>query len=178
MAWSPEPRNCWDVGQSDIEVPDSAILAGFAPGVLRAQAMPLPRIAEPPPPPCPIRPGRGRTGLHEWTAQQPGGSSGHHPHRDAHHHHRDHEAAFTTTGDHPPVGVAIVRTLHEARQRLADMPISCDPGSPATADIVALQRNRRPLHRHHRGHRRPGQRRGTGPDRPRPHSPPARHDCG
>ena len=51
------------------------------------------------------------------------------------------EAAFTTTGDHPQCGIAIARTLHEARQRLADMLIFCDPGSPATADIVAFHRD-------------------------------------
>ena len=51
------------------------------------------------------------------------------------------EAAFSTTGSHPQCGVAIARTLHEARRRLADMLIFCDPKSPATADIVAFDRD-------------------------------------
>jgi hypothetical protein len=38
-------------------------------------------------------------------------------------------------------GVAIARTIAQARQRLADMLIFCDPDAPATrADIVALPR--------------------------------------
>jgi ribosomal protein S12 methylthiotransferase accessory factor YcaO len=37
------------------------------------------------------------------------------------------EAAFRTTGDHPQCGVAIARTLHEARQRLAGMLIFSRP---------------------------------------------------
>jgi ribosomal protein S12 methylthiotransferase accessory factor YcaO len=37
------------------------------------------------------------------------------------------EAAFSTTGDHPQCGVAIARTLHEARQRLAGMLIFSRP---------------------------------------------------
>ena len=51
------------------------------------------------------------------------------------------EAAFSTTGDHPQRGIAIAPTMHEARQRLADMLIFCDPKSPATADIVAFHRD-------------------------------------
>ena len=51
------------------------------------------------------------------------------------------EAAFSTTGDHPQCGVAIARTLHEARQRLADMLIFCDPTSTVIADIVAFHRD-------------------------------------
>jgi ribosomal protein S12 methylthiotransferase accessory factor YcaO len=51
------------------------------------------------------------------------------------------EAAFRTTGDHPQCGVAIARTLHEARQRLADMLIFCDPRSTVIADIVAFHRD-------------------------------------
>ena len=39
-------------------------------------------------------------------------------------------------------GVAIARTLDEARQRLADMLIFCDPTAPATADIIAFHRGR------------------------------------
>ena len=37
------------------------------------------------------------------------------------------EAGFTTTGPHPLGGVAIARSIHEARQRLADMLTFCDP---------------------------------------------------
>ena len=37
------------------------------------------------------------------------------------------EAGFTTTGPHPQGGVAIARSIHDARQRLADMLIFCDP---------------------------------------------------
>jgi hypothetical protein len=37
-------------------------------------------------------------------------------------------------------GVAIARTISEARHRLADMLIFCDPQTPATADIVAFHR--------------------------------------
>jgi len=48
------------------------------------------------------------------------------------------EAGFSTTGPHPQTGIALARTLSEARQRLADMLIFCDPNAPATADIVAL----------------------------------------
>ena len=44
------------------------------------------------------------------------------------------EAAFSTTGEHPQCGIAIARTLHEARQRLADMLILCDPRSTVIAD--------------------------------------------
>ena len=48
------------------------------------------------------------------------------------------EAGFTTTGPHPQGGVAIARTIDDARQRLADMLIFCDPGAAATADITAF----------------------------------------
>jgi ribosomal protein S12 methylthiotransferase accessory factor YcaO len=48
------------------------------------------------------------------------------------------EAAFSTTGAHPMAGVALTRTVQEARQRLADMLIFCDPTAPATADITAF----------------------------------------
>ena len=48
------------------------------------------------------------------------------------------EAGFSTTGAHPQAGIALARTLDEARQRLADMLIFCDPTAPATADIVAF----------------------------------------
>ena len=45
---------------------------------------------------------------------------------------------FTTTGPHPQGGVAIARTIHDARQRLADMLTFCDPTAAATADITAF----------------------------------------
>ena len=48
------------------------------------------------------------------------------------------EAGFSTTRAHPQAGIALARTLHEARQRLADMLVFCDPTAPATADIVAF----------------------------------------
>ena len=48
------------------------------------------------------------------------------------------EAGFSTTGRHPQAGIALARTLDEARQRLADMLVFCDPTAPATADIVAF----------------------------------------
>ena len=46
------------------------------------------------------------------------------------------EAGFSTTGPHSQGGVAIARSIDEARQRLADMLIFCDPG--AAADITAF----------------------------------------
>ena len=51
------------------------------------------------------------------------------------------EAGFSTTGPHPQAGIALARTLDDARQRLADMLVFCDPTAPATADIVAFHRN-------------------------------------
>jgi hypothetical protein len=51
------------------------------------------------------------------------------------------EAGFSTTGPHAQAGIALTRTLHDARQRLADMLVLCDPTAPATADIVAVHRN-------------------------------------
>ena len=48
------------------------------------------------------------------------------------------EAGFTTTGPHPLGGVAIARSIHEARQRLADMLIFCDPTAATIADITAF----------------------------------------
>ena len=48
------------------------------------------------------------------------------------------EAGFTTTGPHPQGGVAIARTIDDARQRLADMLIFCDPTATAVADITAF----------------------------------------
>src|SRR4051812_42055373 len=51
------------------------------------------------------------------------------------------EAGFSTTGAHPQAGIALARTIDEARQRLADMLVFCNPTAPATADIVAFHRN-------------------------------------
>ena len=48
------------------------------------------------------------------------------------------EAGFHTTGPHPQGGVAIARNIDEARQRLADMLIFCDPTAAATADITTF----------------------------------------
>ena len=48
------------------------------------------------------------------------------------------EAGFHTTGPHPQGGVAIARSIDDARQRLADMLIFCDPTAAATADITAV----------------------------------------
>ena len=48
------------------------------------------------------------------------------------------EAGFHATGPHPQGGVAIARSIDEARQRLADMLIFCDPTAAATADITAV----------------------------------------
>ena len=50
------------------------------------------------------------------------------------------ESAFNTAGRHPPAGIAVTRTVAEARRRLADMLVFCDPGAPATADIVEFTR--------------------------------------
>ncbi len=50
------------------------------------------------------------------------------------------EAAFSTQGSHPMGGVAMARTLAEARQQLADMLIFADPTAPATAEIIAFHR--------------------------------------
>ncbi len=50
------------------------------------------------------------------------------------------EAAFSTQGSHPIGGVAMARTLAEARQQLADMLIFADPTAPATAEIIAFHR--------------------------------------
>jgi hypothetical protein len=48
------------------------------------------------------------------------------------------EAGFSTTGPHPQGGVAIARSIDDARQRLADMLIFCDPAAVAVADITAF----------------------------------------
>ena len=48
------------------------------------------------------------------------------------------EAGFSTTGPHPQGGVAIARSIHDARQRLADMLTFCDPTATAVADITAF----------------------------------------
>jgi hypothetical protein len=50
------------------------------------------------------------------------------------------EAGFSTTGPHPQGGVAIARSIDEARQRLADMLTFCDPTAAAVADITAFTR--------------------------------------
>jgi len=42
------------------------------------------------------------------------------------------EAAFSTQGSHPMGGVAMARTLEEARQQLANVLIFADPTAPAT----------------------------------------------
>ena len=86
-------------------------------------------------------------------AAQPGTGHAHH-HRTHHHPSRPppeqapspepvvagclYEAGFTTTGPHPQGGVAIARSIDDARQRLADMLIFCDPTAAATADITAF----------------------------------------
>src|SRR5664279_3140426 len=41
-------------------------------------------------------------------------------------------------GPHPQGGVAIARSIHDARQRVADMLTLCDPTAAATADITAF----------------------------------------
>ena len=48
------------------------------------------------------------------------------------------EAGFSTTGPHPQGGVAIARSIDEARQRLADMLTFCDPTAAAVADMTAF----------------------------------------
>jgi hypothetical protein len=50
------------------------------------------------------------------------------------------EAAFSTTGPNPRCGVALTRTIEEARQSLANMLLLCDPATPAVADIVEFTR--------------------------------------
>ena len=48
------------------------------------------------------------------------------------------QAGFATTSPHPQGGVALARSIDEARQRLADMLILCDPTAAAVADITAF----------------------------------------
>ena len=48
------------------------------------------------------------------------------------------EAGFHATGPHPQGGVAIARSIDEARHRLADMLTFCDPTAAAVADITAF----------------------------------------
>ena len=48
------------------------------------------------------------------------------------------QAGFHATGPHPQGGVAIARSTDDARQRLADMLIFCDPTAAAVADITAF----------------------------------------
>jgi len=50
------------------------------------------------------------------------------------------ESGFSTLGERPLGGVAMARTIDEARQRLADMLLFADPAAPTTADIVAFHR--------------------------------------
>ena len=57
------------------------------------------------------------------------------------------EAGFHTTGAHPQGGVALARSIDDARRRLADMLIFCDPTAAAVADITAFTCSlRRPGH--------------------------------
>ena len=48
------------------------------------------------------------------------------------------QAGFDATGPYPQGGVAIARSIDEARRRLADMLNFCDPTAAATADITAF----------------------------------------
>jgi len=85
------------------------------------------------------------------------------------------QAAFSTQGSHPMGGVALARTLEEARQHLADMLIFADPTAPATAEIIGLPPRlpRRGLRRHRRRHLPQSECGDTRPDRHRPgHYPP------
>jgi len=50
------------------------------------------------------------------------------------------EAGFSTLGERPLGGVAMARTIDEARQRLADMLLFADPTAPTTPDIIAFHR--------------------------------------
>ena len=50
------------------------------------------------------------------------------------------EAGFSTHGARPLGGVAMARTIDEARQRIADMLLFADPTAPTTANIVAFHR--------------------------------------
>ena len=50
------------------------------------------------------------------------------------------EAGFHTTGPHPQGGVALARSIDDARQRLADMLTFCDPTAAAVADMTAFTR--------------------------------------
>ncbi len=70
------------------------------------------------------------------------------------------EAGFSTLGEHPLGGVAMARTIDEARQRLADMLLFADPTAPTTADIVAFHRAETVDHYHGTArHIPPGQQR-------------------
>jgi len=93
---------------------------------------------------------RGRERTDDGPAAQPGGSHAHHHraspstraagHRVPVRGRVQHEAGFSTTGPHPQGGVAIARSIDDARQRLADMLIFCDPAAAAVADITAFTR--------------------------------------
>lgn len=50
------------------------------------------------------------------------------------------EAAFSTTGPNPHCGVALTRTIEDARRQLANMLLLCDPATSASADIVEFTR--------------------------------------
>ena len=50
----------------------------------------------------------------------------------------DHRLGFHATGPHPQGGVAIARSIDDARRRLADMLTFCDPTAAAVADITAV----------------------------------------
>ena len=50
------------------------------------------------------------------------------------------EAAFSTTGERPQCGVALARTIEQARAGLADMLVLCDPAAPTVADITEFTR--------------------------------------
>ena len=84
------------------------------------------------------------------------------------------EAGFSTLGGRPLGGVAMARTIDEARQRLADMLLFADPTAPTTADIVAFHRAETVDHYHGTAgdiYRQVN----TGDTRPHRHRPPPHH---
>jgi len=52
--------------------------------------------------------------------------------------HADRRAGHPEPGTDLQGGVAIARSIHDARQRLADMLFVCDPTATASADITAF----------------------------------------
>ena len=46
---------------------------------------------------------------------------------------------FSTTGPNPHCGVALARTIEEARQTLASMLLLCNPATPAIAEFTRGQ---------------------------------------